>query len=140
MPRRSPRDIPNLSEDILKDLDEDGIIRIGAEVGPGDILVGKVTPKGETELTAGKRNLLRPIFGEKAREVKDTSLRVAPRPAQARSSTSVSLPPTRTTTSCPPVSTSWCASSVAQKRKVSEGDKMSRPPRQQGRHRPASCR
>ena len=69
------RDIPNLSEDILKDLDEDGIIRVGAEVGPGDILVGKVTPKGETELTPEER-LLRAIFGEKAREVRDTSLKV----------------------------------------------------------------
>ena len=69
------RDIPNLSEDILKDLDERGIIRIGAEVGPGDILVGKVTPKGETELTPEER-LLRAIFGEKAREVRDTSLKV----------------------------------------------------------------
>ena len=72
------RDIPNLSEDILKDLDERGIIRIGAEVGPGDILVGKVTPKGETELTPEER-LLRAIFGEKAREVRDTSLKVPAR-------------------------------------------------------------
>jgi DNA-directed RNA polymerase subunit beta len=69
------RDIPNVGDDILKDLDEDGIIRIGAEVQPGDILVGKVTPKGETELTAEER-LLRAIFGEKVREVRDTSLRV----------------------------------------------------------------
>ena len=69
------RDIPNIGDDSLKDLDENGIIRIGAEVRPGDILVGKVTPKGETELTAEER-LLRAIFGEKAREVRDTSLRV----------------------------------------------------------------
>ncbi len=69
------RDIPNVGDDALKDLDEQGIIRIGAEVGPNDILVGKVTPKGETELTAEER-LLRAIFGEKAREVRDTSLRV----------------------------------------------------------------
>ena len=69
------RDIPNVGDDQLKDLDENGIIRIGAEVRPGDILVGKVTPKGETELTAEER-LLRAIFGEKAREVRDTSLRV----------------------------------------------------------------
>ena len=69
------RDIPNVGEDVLKDLNEEGIIRIGAEVRPGDILVGKVTPKGETELTAEER-LLRAIFGEKAREVRDTSLRV----------------------------------------------------------------
>src|SRR5690606_36213901 len=69
------RDIPNVGDDQLKDLDENGIVRIGAEVRPGDILVGKVTPKGETELTAEER-LLRAIFGEKAREVRDTSLRV----------------------------------------------------------------
>ena len=69
------RDIPNVGEDSLRDLDERGIIRIGAEVNPGDILVGKVTPKGETELTSEER-LLRAIFGEKAREVRDTSLRV----------------------------------------------------------------
>ncbi|MFZ9698002.1 MAG: DNA-directed RNA polymerase subunit beta, partial [Ilumatobacteraceae bacterium] len=69
------RDIPNLSDDILRDLDDRGIIRVGAEVGPGDVLVGKVTPKGETELTPEER-LLRAIFGEKAREVRDTSLKV----------------------------------------------------------------
>ena len=69
------RDIPNVGEDALRDLDEDGIIRIGAEVHSGDILVGKVTPKGETELTAEER-LLRAIFGEKAREVRDTSMRI----------------------------------------------------------------
>ena len=74
-PEEITRDIPNVSEDALKDLDEEGIIRVGAEVKPGDILVGKVTPKGETELTAEER-LLRAIFGEKAREVRDTSLRV----------------------------------------------------------------
>ncbi len=74
-PEEITRDIPNVSEDALKDLDEQGIIRIGAEVRAGDILVGKVTPKGETELTAEER-LLRAIFGEKAREVRDTSLRV----------------------------------------------------------------
>ena len=74
-PEEITRDIPNVSEDALKDLDERGIIRIGAEVKSGDILVGKVTPKGETELTAEER-LLRAIFGEKAREVRDTSLRV----------------------------------------------------------------
>ena len=69
------RDIPNLGDDALKNLDEDGIVRIGAEVHAGDILVGKVSPKGETELTPEER-LLRAIFGEKAREVRDTSLRV----------------------------------------------------------------
>ena len=74
-PEEITRDIPNVGEDALKDLDERGIIRIGAEVGAGDILVGKVTPKGETELTAEER-LLRAFFGEKAREVRDTSLRV----------------------------------------------------------------
>ena len=74
-PEEITRDIPNVSEDVLKDLDETGIIRVGTEVQAGDILVGKVTPKGETELTAEER-LLRAIFGEKAREVRDTSLRV----------------------------------------------------------------
>ena len=74
-PEEITRDIPNVSEDALKDLDERGIIRIGAEVRAGDILVGKVTPKGETELTSEER-LMRAIFGEKAREVRDTSLRV----------------------------------------------------------------
>ncbi|MBC7247034.1 MAG: DNA-directed RNA polymerase subunit beta [Actinobacteria bacterium] len=74
-PEEITRDIPNVSEDMLKDLDERGIIRVGAEVSPGDILVGKVTPKGETELTAEER-LLRAIFGEKAREVRNTSLKV----------------------------------------------------------------
>ncbi len=74
-PEEITRDIPNVGEDALKDLDEDGIIRVGAEVRPGDILVGKVTPKGETELTAEER-LLRAIFGEKSREVRDTSLKV----------------------------------------------------------------
>ena len=74
-PEEITRDIPNVNEDLLRDLDESGIIRVGAEVRAGDILVGKVTPKGETELTAEER-LLRAIFGEKAREVRDTSLRV----------------------------------------------------------------
>ena len=74
-PEEITRDIPNVGEEALKDLDEDGIIHIGAEVQPGDILVGKITPKGETELTAEER-LLRAIFGEKAREVKDSSLRL----------------------------------------------------------------
>ena len=74
-PEEITRDIPNVGEDALKDLDERGIIRVGAEVHAGDILVGKVTPKGETDLTAEER-LLRAIFGEKAREVRDTSLKV----------------------------------------------------------------
>ncbi len=74
-PEEITRDVPGVGDDALKDLDESGIIRIGAEVRAGDILVGKVTPKGETELTAEER-LLRAIFGEKAREVRDTSLKV----------------------------------------------------------------
>ncbi len=74
-PEEITRDIPNVGEESLKDLDEYGVIYIGAEVQPGDILVGKITPKGETELTAEER-LLRAIFGEKAREVKDSSLRL----------------------------------------------------------------
>jgi DNA-directed RNA polymerase subunit beta len=74
-PEEITRDVPGVGEDALRDLDERGIIRIGAEIRSGDILVGKVTPKGETELTAEER-LLRAIFGEKAREVRDTSLRV----------------------------------------------------------------
>ncbi len=74
-PEEITRDIPNVGEDALKDLDENGVIRVGAEVGPGDILVGKITPKGETELTPEEK-LLRAIFGEKAREVKDSSLRL----------------------------------------------------------------
>ena len=74
-PEEITRDIPNVNEELLKDLDDRGIIRVGADVRAGDILVGKVTPKGETELTAEER-LLRAIFGEKAREVRDTSLRV----------------------------------------------------------------
>ena len=76
-PEEITRDIPNVGEDALKDLDETGVIRVGAEVGPGDILVGKITPKGETELTPEEK-LLRAIFGEKAREVKDSSLRLPP--------------------------------------------------------------
>ena len=74
-PEEITRDIPNVGEESLRDLDEEGIVRIGAWVTPGDILVGKITPKGETELTAEEK-LLRAIFGEKARDVKDTSLRV----------------------------------------------------------------
>jgi DNA-directed RNA polymerase subunit beta len=74
-PEEITRDIPNVGEEALKDLDEGGIVRVGAEVGPGDILVGKITPKGETELTPEEK-LLRAIFGEKAREVKDSSLRL----------------------------------------------------------------
>ena len=101
-PEEITRDIPNVSEDALKDLDERGIIRVGAEVKSGDILVGKVTPKGETELTAEER-LLRAIFGEKAREVRDTSLRVPPAASTASSWTSRSSP-RRTAMSCSPAS------------------------------------
>ena len=98
-PEEITRDIPNVGEELLKDLDERGIIRIGAEVEPGDILVGKVTPKGETELTPEEK-LLRAIFGEKARDVRDTSLRCRTASA-ARSSTSRSSR-ARTATSCRP--------------------------------------
>ena len=105
-PEEITRDIPNVGDDALKDLDDRGIIRIGAEVKTGDILVGKVTPKGETELTAEER-LLRAIFGEKAREVRDTSLRVPTVPT-ASLSTSRSLPP-RTATSCSPACVCACA-------------------------------
>ncbi len=103
------RDIPNVSDEVLADLDERGIVRIGAEVRDGDILVGKVTPKGETELTPEER-LLRAIFGEKAREVRDTSLKfrtVSP----ARSSVSA-CSRARTTTTCLRASTSWFASTL----------------------------
>ena len=104
-PEEISRDIPNLSDDILRDLDDRGIIRVGAEVGPGDVLVGKVTPKGETELTPEER-LLRAIFGEKAREVRDTSRSRCPTARTARSSTS-RCSTVRTATSCRPASTSW---------------------------------
>ncbi len=119
------RDIPNVGEDALKDLDERGIIRIGAEVRSGDILVGKVTPKGETELTAEER-LLRAIFGEKAREVRDTSLRVP----HGESGTIVDVKVfTRDNFDemNPGVNMVVCCY-IAQKRKISVGDKMA------GRH------
>ena len=124
-PEEITRDIPNVSEDTLKDLDEQGIIRIGAEVHAGDILVGKVTPKGETELTAEER-LLRAIFGEKAREVRDTSLRV-PHGEQGiiidvkkftRKNGDELSPGVNEVVRCV----------IAQKRKISVGDKMA------GRH------
>ena len=98
-PEEITRDIPNVGEDSLRDLDEDGIIRIGAEIGPGDILVGKITPKGETELSAEEK-LLRAIFGEKARDVKDTSLRV-PHGERGKVIDVKVLSPARTTTNCP---------------------------------------
>jgi DNA-directed RNA polymerase subunit beta len=101
------RDIPNVSEDVLKDLDERGIIRIGAEVDPGDVLVGKVTPKGETELTPEER-LLRAIFGEKAREVRDTSLKVPH--GETGKVIGVRVFSRRPATTSTPGSTSWSGS------------------------------
>jgi DNA-directed RNA polymerase subunit beta len=119
------RDIPNLSEELLKDLDERGIIRIGAEVGPGDILVGKVTPKGETELTPEER-LLRAIFGEKAREVRDTSLKVPH--GQTGKVISVQVFSRDDAHELPPGVNQLVRVYIAQKRKISEGDKLA------GRH------
>ena len=124
-PEEITRDIPNVGEDMLKNLDENGIIRIGAEVRPGDILVGKVTPKGETELTAEER-LLRAIFGEKAREVRDTSLRVP----HGEGGVVVDVKRFRRDAGdelAPGVS-EMVRVYVAQKRKISVGDKMA------GRH------
>ena len=106
-PEEITRDIPNVSEEVLADLDERGIIRIGAEVRTGDILVGKVTPKGETELTPEER-LLRAIFGEKAREVRDTSLKVPH--GESGTVIGVRSSTARRATSCPRASTSWSAS------------------------------
>jgi DNA-directed RNA polymerase subunit beta len=119
------RDIPNLSEDILKDLDERGIIRIGAEVDAGDVLVGKVTPKGETELTPEER-LLRAIFGEKAREVRDTSLKVPH--GESGKVIDVRVFSREDAHELPPGVNQLVRVYVAQKRKISEGDKLA------GRH------
>lgn len=119
------RDIPNVGEDVLKDLDENGIIRIGAEVRPGDILVGKVTPKGETELTAEER-LLRAIFGEKAREVRDTSLRVPH--GEGGVVVDVRQFSRDNGDELSPGVNRLVRVYIAQKRKISEGDKMA------GRH------
>ncbi|MDP8937260.1 MAG: DNA-directed RNA polymerase subunit beta, partial [Actinomycetota bacterium] len=119
------RDIPNLSEEILKDLDERGIIRIGAEVGPGDVLVGKVTPKGETELTPEER-LLRAIFGEKAREVRDTSLKVPH--GETGKVIDVKVFSREEQHELAPGVNQLVRVYVAQKRKISEGDKLA------GRH------
>ena len=124
-PEEITRDIPNVGEEALKDLDERGIIRIGAEVRAGDILVGKVTPKGETELTAEER-LLRAIFGEKAREVRDTSLRV-PHGESGRV-VDVKVFSREQGDELPPGVNQLVRAYVAQKRKISEGDKMA------GRH------
>ncbi|HEY8391650.1 MAG TPA: DNA-directed RNA polymerase subunit beta [Capillibacterium sp.] len=119
------RDIPNISEGSLDDLDENGIIRIGAEVRPGDILVGKVTPKGETELTAEER-LLRAIFGEKAREVRDTSLKVPH--GESGIVVDVKVFSRENEDELSPGVNKLVRVYVAQKRKISEGDKMA------GRH------
>ena len=119
------REIPNVSDEALKDLDERGIIRIGAEVRPGDILVGKVTPKGETELTAEER-LLRAIFGEKAREVRDSSLRVPH--GEAGKIVSVKVFSRENGDDLPPGVNEQVRVHIAQKRRISEGDKMA------GRH------
>jgi DNA-directed RNA polymerase subunit beta len=124
-PEEITRDIPNVGEDVLKDLDENGIIRIGAEVRPGDILVGKVTPKGETELTAEER-LLRAIFGEKAREVRDTSLRVPH--GEAGKIVDVKIFTRENGDELSPGVNQIVRVYIAQKRKISEGDKMA------GRH------
>lgn len=124
-PEEITRDIPNVGEDVLKDLDERGIIRIGAEVRPGDILVGKVTPKGETELTAEER-LLRAIFGEKAREVRDTSLRVPH--GEAGKVVDVKVFKRENGDELAPGVNQLVRVYIAQKRKISVGDKMA------GRH------
>lgn len=119
------RDMPNVAEDALKDLDDRGIIRIGAEVQPGDILVGKVTPKGETELTAEER-LLRAIFGEKAREVRDTSLRVPH--GESGKIVDVKIFSRENNDELPPGVNHLVRVYIAQKRKITVGDKMA------GRH------
>jgi DNA-directed RNA polymerase subunit beta len=119
------RDIPNVSEDVLADLDDRGIIRIGADVGPGDVLVGKVTPKGETELTPEER-LLRAIFGEKAREVRDTSLKMPH--GETGKVIGVREFSRDNGDELPPGVNELVRVFVAQKRKISEGDKLA------GRH------
>ena len=124
-PEEITRDIPNVGEDALKDLDERGIIRIGAEVRPNDILVGKVTPKGETELTAEER-LLRAIFGEKAREVRDTSLRVPH--GETGIVVDVKVFTRENGDDVGPGVNQLVRVYIAQKRKISVGDKMA------GRH------
>lgn len=124
-PEEITRDIPNVGEDSLRDLDDNGIIRIGAEVKPGDILVGKVTPKGETELTAEER-LLRAIFGEKAREVRDTSLRVPH--GEAGTIVDVKVFTRENSDELAPGVNQVIRIYIAQKRKISVGDKMA------GRH------
>jgi DNA-directed RNA polymerase subunit beta len=120
-PEEITRDIPNVGEDMLKDLDERGIIRIGAEVKSGDILVGKVTPKGETELTAEER-LLRAIFGEKAREVRDTSLRVPH--GEAGIILDVKIFTRENGDELPPGVNEMVRVYIATKRKINVGDKV----------------
>ncbi len=124
-PEEITRDIPNVSDEMLADLDERGIIRIGAEVGNGDILVGKVTPKGETELTPEER-LLRAIFGEKAREVRDTSLKVPH--GESGTVIGVRVFDREESDELPPGVNQLVRVYVAQKRKISDGDKLA------GRH------
>jgi DNA-directed RNA polymerase subunit beta len=124
-PEEITRDIPNVAEEVLADLDERGIIRIGAEVVPGDILVGKVTPKGETELTPEER-LLRAIFGEKAREVRDTSLKVPH--GESGTVIGVKLFDREEGDELPPGVNQLVRVYVAQKRKITDGDKLA------GRH------
>jgi len=124
-PEEITRDIPNVGEDALRDLDEEGIIRIGAEVKAGDILVGKVTPKGETELSAEER-LLRAIFGEKAREVRDTSLRVPH--GEAGIIVDVKIFSRENGDELPPGVNKLVRCYIATKRKIQVGDKMA------GRH------
>ncbi|MGH3446874.1 MAG: DNA-directed RNA polymerase subunit beta, partial [Nocardioidaceae bacterium] len=124
-PEEITRDIPNVSDEMLADLDERGIIRIGAEVVPGDILVGKVTPKGETELTPEER-LLRAIFGEKAREVRDTSLKV--KHGESGIVIGVRVFDRADDDELPPGVNQLIRVYVAQKRKISDGDKLA------GRH------
>ena len=119
------RDIPNVSEEMLADLDERGIIRIGAEVSTGDILVGKVTPKGETELTPEER-LLRAIFGEKAREVRDTSLKVPH--GESGTVIGVRVFDRDSDDELAPGVNQLVRVYVAQKRKIQDGDKLA------GRH------
>ncbi|KAB3529494.1 DNA-directed RNA polymerase subunit beta [Alkaliphilus pronyensis] len=124
-PEEITRDIPNVGEDALKDLDERGIIRIGAEVNSGDILVGKVTPKGETELTAEER-LLRAIFGEKAREVRDTSLKVPH--GESGIIVDIKVFTRENGDELPPGVNEMVRAYIAKKRKINVGDKMA------GRH------
>jgi DNA-directed RNA polymerase subunit beta len=124
-PEEISRDIPNLSDEVLADLDDRGIVRVGAEVGPGDVLVGKVTPKGETELTPEER-LLRAIFGEKAREVRDTSLKVPH--GENGKIIDVKVFNRDDGDELPPGVNQLVRVYVAQKRKISVGDKLA------GRH------